>query len=169
MALQPSGTITMGQIRTELKQTGTISLGSAECRKLAKVPSGAIKMSDFYGKSNTIKYENHLIFNQNIPQYVGSYTANLPNYILNGKIKVEVNFKGVRGGKVSGMPSDGRVSVYGVTIQGSGTKTVDINLKKGDKTISINNIRDYFEKDGVNECRVYNSNLKIYFTGETEA
>lgn len=52
MALPSSGTITMDQIRTELKQTGAISLGSSECRKLAGVSSGAIKMSDFYGKSN---------------------------------------------------------------------------------------------------------------------
>lgn len=52
MALPSSGTITMGMIRTELKQTGAISLGSSECRKLAGVSSGAIKMSDFYGKSN---------------------------------------------------------------------------------------------------------------------
>ena len=52
MALPSSGTITMGMIRTELKQTGAIGLGSTECRKLAGVSSGAIKMSDFYGKSN---------------------------------------------------------------------------------------------------------------------
>lgn len=52
MALPSSGAITMGQIRTELKKTGAISLGSDECRKLAGVSSGAIKMSDFYGKSN---------------------------------------------------------------------------------------------------------------------
>ena len=52
MALPSSGTITMGMIRTELKKTGAISLGSAECRKLAGVSSGAIKMSNFYGKSN---------------------------------------------------------------------------------------------------------------------
>ena len=57
MALPSSGTITMGMIRTELKQTGAISLGSSECRKLAGVSSGAIKMSDFYGKSSKIKHE----------------------------------------------------------------------------------------------------------------
>lgn len=57
MALPSSGTITMGMIRTELKKTGAISLGSAECRKLAGVSSGGIKMSDFYGKSSKIKHE----------------------------------------------------------------------------------------------------------------
>lgn len=55
MALPSSGTITMGQIREELKQTGAISLGSTECRNLAGVSSGAIKMSDFYGKSSATK------------------------------------------------------------------------------------------------------------------
>lgn len=61
MALPSSGTITMGQIRTELKQTGAIRLGSSECRKLAGVSSGAIKMSNFYGKSSKIKHEIDLI------------------------------------------------------------------------------------------------------------
>lgn len=57
MALPSSGTITMDMIRKELKKTGAISLGSSECRKLAGVSSGAIKMSDFYGKSSKIKHE----------------------------------------------------------------------------------------------------------------
>ena len=57
MALPSSGTITMDMIRTELKQTGTISLGSTECRQLAGKPSGAIKMSDFYGKSNRPEFD----------------------------------------------------------------------------------------------------------------
>lgn len=52
MSLPSSGTITMGMIRDELKKTGAISLGSNECRQLAGKPSGTIKMSDFYGKSN---------------------------------------------------------------------------------------------------------------------
>lgn len=52
MSLPSSGVMKASMIRTELKQTGAIRLGSSECRKLAGVPSGTIKMSDFYGKSN---------------------------------------------------------------------------------------------------------------------
>lgn len=57
MALPSGGTITMDMIRTELKKTGAISLGSTECRQLAGKPSGAIKMSDFYGKSSRPEFD----------------------------------------------------------------------------------------------------------------
>lgn len=51
MSLPSSGKITMGDIRTELKLTGQITLGQSEVRKLAGKSSGLIKMSDLYGKS----------------------------------------------------------------------------------------------------------------------
>jgi len=55
MALQNSGPISFNNINVELNFTGTaqLSLGSAAARTLAGVPSGQIRMSDFYGKSNT--------------------------------------------------------------------------------------------------------------------
>lgn len=54
MTLQTSGTITASDINAELKRTsGTqFNIGGADERKLAKVSSGIIKLSDFYGKSN---------------------------------------------------------------------------------------------------------------------
>lgn len=52
MALPSSGTIKASQIRSELKQTGTWSINAPPSRTLAGKPSGTIKFSDFYGKSN---------------------------------------------------------------------------------------------------------------------
>lgn len=54
MALQSSGAISINNINTELgSASGTPrSLGDTSSRNLAGVPSGAISLSNFYGKSN---------------------------------------------------------------------------------------------------------------------
>jgi len=60
MALQPSGTMSIGgptsgrSINLELGRsaTATSSLGESDLRTLAQVPSGAISISNFHGKSN---------------------------------------------------------------------------------------------------------------------
>jgi len=52
MALQSSGAISLLDIRTELGAAGAISLGDTAVRTLGEVPSGAISMSNFYGKSD---------------------------------------------------------------------------------------------------------------------
>ncbi len=51
MALPSSGVMKASMIQTELKETGSWSINAPTSRKLAKVPSGTIKFSDFYGKS----------------------------------------------------------------------------------------------------------------------
>ena len=54
MTLQSSGAISINNINVELGLSGTAtgSLNDAAFRTLAGVPSGAISMSNFYGKSN---------------------------------------------------------------------------------------------------------------------
>ena len=51
MTLPASGTITLGQVATELGVGLPISLGDANVRALAGVPSGAISLTNLYGKS----------------------------------------------------------------------------------------------------------------------
>jgi hypothetical protein len=54
MTLQSSGSISLGQVNTELGRsaTATISLGESAVRTLAGIASGTISLSDLYGKSN---------------------------------------------------------------------------------------------------------------------
>lgn len=50
MALPVSGTITMGQVRTELIKDGRISLGEESVRKLAEDDGGRIEIEQLYGR-----------------------------------------------------------------------------------------------------------------------
>ena len=54
MTLQSSGAISLGNVNVELgrSSTATISLGETAVRTLAGVSSGAIALSNLYGKSN---------------------------------------------------------------------------------------------------------------------
>lgn len=56
MTLQSSGTISLGNVNTELgnSSAANINMNNTDVRALANVASGAISMSNFYGKS----YEN---------------------------------------------------------------------------------------------------------------
>lgn len=58
MALPPSGAISFNNINVELGVSGTTqaSLGQTSYRTLAGVPSGAISMSNFYGKANQFAF-----------------------------------------------------------------------------------------------------------------
>jgi hypothetical protein len=59
MTLQSSGAISLGDVLTELRianpgRSLPISLGDTDVRNLAGVPSGAISLSDLYGKSSYV-------------------------------------------------------------------------------------------------------------------
>lgn len=73
MPLPSSGKISLGDIRTELNKTGSISLGSTDVRNLAGKTSGIIKMSDLRGKSyGVINFETEIIVG-NDPDGNGGY------------------------------------------------------------------------------------------------
>ena len=56
MALQGSGAISFANINTEMGRTSTqsISINETAVRKLAAIPSGAISLSNFYGKARLV-------------------------------------------------------------------------------------------------------------------
>lgn len=58
MALQTSGAISLNNVNVELGNSGTaqISMGSSAVRNLFGIPSGAISMSDGYGKANAFSF-----------------------------------------------------------------------------------------------------------------
>ena len=64
MTLPSSGTITMGNVKTELGISGTLTLTDSRVRTLFGVPSGTITLLQGLGKSN-ITY----------PVYASSYTG----------------------------------------------------------------------------------------------
>jgi len=89
MALNTSGPISIGgatvgqSVNLELKlaATATSSLGDAAFRGLAKVPSGAISLNNFYGKSSiidiaiTTNSANYVLNPAVVPGYVAGQTA----------------------------------------------------------------------------------------------
>ena len=92
MALNPSGVMSIGgttvgasiNLELGLSATANSSIGQTNFRELAKVPTGAISLSDFYGKSKAIK----LSITENTIQYVLS-PAVVPGYVA-GSTSVEL-------------------------------------------------------------------------------
>lgn len=86
MSLQQTGAISLAQVRSELKLSGSISLGSTAVRKLLGKASGAISLKDAYGKSNMLqhtfvsqdKFYNDILFSgYDSSMRVGSLTPNM--------------------------------------------------------------------------------------------
>jgi hypothetical protein len=93
MALNPSGPMSIGgsivgqsiNLELGLAADANSSIGQANFRELAKIPSGVISLSDFYGKSNVTTIE----ITENRTQYVLS-PAVVPDYVAGGT-KVQLN------------------------------------------------------------------------------
>jgi len=92
MALNPSGVMSIGgttvgaSINLELKLSATAnsSIGQANFRELAKVPTGAISLSDFYGKSSVVE----IVISENRTQYTLS-PSEVPGYLA-GETEVQL-------------------------------------------------------------------------------
>ena len=164
MALPLSGTITMDMIRTELKQTGAIGLGSTECRQLAGVSSGAIKMSDFYGKASSVEYKRHLVL---FRPCVEDFSFNLPNAVIDGYIEVEVDFAGMQTSPCRGITYDGQLYVDGNFMSGTGVVTRTYKMASGTRSVDVVFRRqaaiskDYGDHTGY----YYYAYITVYFTG----
>jgi hypothetical protein len=53
MTLPTAGTLKISDVRTELGEGGSVSLGQLSARTLASLPTGTISLSSFYGKSTS--------------------------------------------------------------------------------------------------------------------
>lgn len=104
MAIHSAGTpIKASEIRTELGQTGSLSISSAPARSLAGRSSGTIKYSDFYGKST--------VYTPSYTNFMGVYRTAIP--FSSPPYPVPV------GGIAN---SDGSMYVFGSTPTSAGTK-----------------------------------------------
>jgi hypothetical protein len=91
MTLPASGPITFNNVNVELGLTGTtlISLGQASVRTLAAVSSGAIAMSNLYGKSNRVSIAYNISSNS---ADLSINVASLSGYVAGGSdIVITVN------------------------------------------------------------------------------
>jgi hypothetical protein len=89
MALQSSGAISLNNINTELGvASGTArSLGETSSRNLAGIASGAISLSDFYGKSNV----QEIVFDNSAAAWGTPQNWNLWNILVNFGIALTSN------------------------------------------------------------------------------
>lgn len=94
MALPSTGSISMEQVRTELKRTGAISLNDPDVRKLAGKPNGIISMNDLRGKSS-VKHKIVEILNSYSPPDQGTDVETYPSLIfpkehfVNGVVRIK--------------------------------------------------------------------------------
>lgn len=131
MTLPVSGAISFNNINVELGVAGTTqaSLGQASYRTLAGVPSGAISMSDFYGKSNTFSFtissnqtnanlrslavaagwnqSSNVVATINSGVYVSSNSTGTPALTVNGSFPGGVSL--VNNGIIAGMGGAGGI------------------------------------------------------------
>lgn len=87
MAIQTSGPISIANINTEMKTSGTRSLNDASSRNLCKVLSGAISLANFYGTADV-----------QILSVSGGYDVNLRSLAnsagYDGREKVQITITG---------------------------------------------------------------------------
>jgi len=83
MTLPTSGTIKMSNIMAELGITAntTTNVNNSSLRNLAKKPSGTIKWSDFYGKSN-VKLISEFLGTVNTGLVYNASPVSVPYYNL---------------------------------------------------------------------------------------
>lgn len=194
MALPSSGTMAASMIQKELKESGSWSINSPTSRKLAKVPSGTIKFTDFYGKANTETVTEYVLFKKNYNvrednsddrpyDYTFVFDLNIPKNIVFGVLKVKVDISGtVANTSNLTLSRESRVSIPNVISfdidarsNKNVTKSVDINNFSSGIIKCSGDTGQYYILGGGTEGTMYNKYYKgmnmlitVTFTGEWE-
>lgn len=155
--LPETGAITMDNVRTELKKTGTISLNDSDVRKLAKIESGTISMNDLRGKKANEEVTDYVFLDNERKAGVGTngtITITPPHKIIQGKLKLTTNSSNNR--------SKGNITIFGVTYENQSAEieienitSINISYYTGSRTAGSNVVNGY----------VY---ITVTFTGEWE-
>ena len=130
MTLPASGALTFGQINTELGDisTSTRSLNDAVSRALARVPSGLIAVSNFYGKSSGFKQG---IFGFGSGNFSPSFMSTITNIVSSAGV-VASDVSGVgnikRALQAATFGGDKGIFGFGYTYVGSTTTTLSQNI-----------------------------------------
>jgi hypothetical protein len=121
MALPASGAISLGQVHTELGQsaTTTSSLGDTDVRTLLGVASGAISLSNAYGKSNTATYNvtvttntaNYNLHNAVVTAGWNGTSVCTVTCTINASVWVYANSNGVYGFATGTFPAGSSVTI----------------------------------------------------------
>lgn len=157
MALPEVGSISMSQVNTELKKAGNtqISLNDSDVRKIAKIPSGTISMSDLRGKKASEYVENYELYNVRWEDSYknGSFTIYFPHKIINGTLICNARCTGGSYVKIANQSigQNTRIDVSNIT-----------GISGVYHTESYHTQSSNHSKKGV-------INLTVYFTGEWEA
>ena len=149
MTLPASGAISFNSINVELGVAGTTlaNINQASYRTLAGVPSGAIALSNFYGKSNKISVSATISANSTNytlnPAAVSGYSAGKSNVTLtiNSGIYVYSTATGTPAINVTGFTAGDTVTIvnngYIMGMGGRGSDYSTNNVTSGGNAISL--------------------------------
>jgi len=127
MTLPASGTLTFGQINTELGDisTSTRSLNDAVSRALARVPSGLIALSNFYGQSSGFKQG---IFGFGSGNFSPSFMSSITNIVSSaGVVASDVSGVGNVRRSLQSATFGGDKGIFGFGLSYAGSTTTDLS------------------------------------------
>lgn len=173
MALPSSGVMKASMIQSELGESGSWSINSQSSRNLAKVPSGTIKFSDFYGKSNSYELVDKLIYSYSMPSvYPSSHATvvdkilDLPFHIIQGTIKCTIDTQRHNRGSNPGCDPC-YVNLFGVRV-GEGYSRSNHRGNSNIKSTTVNEIGHSGQillNAGRCEGTGFRMGVSVYFTG----
>ena len=160
-ALPSTRSISMEQVRTELKRTGTISLNDTDVRKLAGRTSGTISMADLRGKKASESVTNYKVYSNTWTGWKvnGNFSFNFPHKVISGKCTL------TRG--TGNRATKGTVTLLGVTLTRD-LRTITVDIPTGTSVVNGSYYTDGYDNPSSPNKTPYPISIDVEFTGEWE-